>query len=313
MAKIGIMLEGQEGLTWERLFRLAQAAEELGFESLFRSDHLTSVIGFSKRTTLALWPSLTALAMRTRRIRFGPLVCSMTFRQPAVLAGMAVAVHALSGGRLDLGIGAGWNVGEHRMFGIPLPPHTTRLEMLEEGVQVIQALWSGQPVDFTGKHYHLQAAESYPVPALRPPPIILGGRNEKTLRIIARHAAEWNCYYVGTDVFRQKSRLLDEYCAELGRDPASLRRSLMIPFVIGKDEATVQRRIEAHRTMFPDLPPTMADWLAAGFIAGNPQQVIVQLKAFEEAGVERFMLQHNDFDDLAPLELLADQVLPHLE
>jgi F420-dependent oxidoreductase-like protein len=313
MARIGIMIEGQEDLNWDRLFRLADAVEELGFEALFSSDHLTSVKGFASRASLALWPSLTALALRTKRIRFGPMVCSMTFRHPAVLAKMAACVDVLSGGRLDLGLGAGWYKGEHSMFGIALPPHEKRMEMLEEGVQVIKALWSGRPANFAGKHYRLEAAESYPLPIQSQPTIIIGGRGEKVLKLIAKHATEWNCYFVGIEVFRQKSRWLDAFCAEIGRDPTTLRRSLMTPFVVGEDEATVQRRIDAHRTVFPDLPPTITDWHAAGFIGGSPQQLVDQLKAFEEAGVERFMLQHNDLDDLESLALLANQVLPHLD
>jgi len=305
------MIEGQEDLTWERFFRLAEAVEALGFESLFRSDHLTALNGLAQRASLALWPSLTALALKTQRLRFGPLVCSMTFRHPALLAKMAASVDVLSSGRLDLGLGAGWYEGEHRMFGLDFPPYRTRLEMLDEGTQVIKLLWSGQPVTFTGQHYRLEAAETYPLPAQQSPTIIMGGKGEKTLQIVAKYATEWNCSYVGLDIFRQKSSRLEEHCLTIGRDPATLRRSLMIPFIIGQDEATIQKRLQAHRAIFSDLPPTRADWEAAGFLGGNPQQLLDQLKACEEAGIERFMLQHNDLDDLDSLELLASQVLPH--
>jgi F420-dependent oxidoreductase-like protein len=313
MTYLGIMIEGQEDLTWERLFRLAQAVEDLGFESLFRSDHLTSLNGQSQRASLALWPSLTALALRTQRIRFGPLVCSMTFRHPAIVAKTAAAVDVLSVGRLDLGIGAGWHAGEHRMFGLEFPPYATRLEMLDEGAEMIKALWTGQPATFSGQHYRLEAAETYPVPAQSPPPLLMGGKGDKTLQIVAKHATEWNFTYAGPEAFRQKSDQLNRYCEVIGREPQTLRRSLMIPFVIGRDESTVQQRIEAHRAMFPDLPPTLADWQAAGFPGGSPQQVVDQLGAFVEAGVERFMLQQNDLDDLASLELLASEVMPHFK
>jgi F420-dependent oxidoreductase-like protein len=313
MAKIGIMIEGQEDLTWNRLFRLAQAAEDLGFESLFRSDHLTGLMGHPQRQTLALWPSLTALALRTSRIRFGPMVCSMTFRHPALLAKEAAAVDVLSGGRLDLGLGAGWHEGEHRMYGINFPPLKTRLEMLEEGTQVIKALWQGQPVNFSGQHYRLEAAESYPVPAQSSPVVIIGGRGERVLQLVARHASEWNCAYVNVEQFHQKSRYLDEQCQAIGRDPASIQRSLMLPFVIGLDEATIQSRIEASHVMFPNLPGQWADWQAAGLFGGSPQQVVDQMNQFVAAGVQRFMLQHNNLDDLDSLELLAQEVLPHVK
>lgn len=202
MVEIGIMIEGQQDLTWDRFFRIVDAVEELGFGSLFRSDHLTALFGPHDRASLALWPSLTALAIRTKRIRFGPMVCPITFRHPAMVAKMAAAVDVLSGGRLDLGLGAGWHDGEHRMFGINYPPYRRRLEMLVEGVQVIKALWSGEPTTFEGKHYQLDAAESHPGPAQENPTIIMGGKGEKTLKVVAQHATEWNCSYVGLDVFR---------------------------------------------------------------------------------------------------------------
>jgi F420-dependent oxidoreductase-like protein len=310
MAEIGIMIEGQEDLTWERFFRLAQAVEDLGLAFLFRSDHLTALNGPPERATLALWPSLTALALRTQRIRFGPMVCSITFRQPAMLAKTAAAVSILSHGRLDLGLGAGWHEGEHLMFGIDYPPYGTRLAMLDEGTEVIKALWSGQPTTFKGRHYQLEAAENHPAPAPRPP-IIMGGKGQKTLQIVARQADEWNCSYADIELFRQKSGELDENCAAIGRDPATLRRSLMIPFVIGADERAIQERIDAQRAMFPDLPANLNEWQAAGFPGGTPPQLIEQLQAFAQAGVERFMLQHNDLDDVASLELLAQAVLPY--
>jgi len=311
MAEIGIMIEGQEDLTWERFFRLAKSVEALGFASLFRSDHLTSLNGFSKRESLALWPSLTALALRTHRIRFGPMVCAMTFRHPAMVAKMAASVSVLSGGRLDLGLGAGWYAGEHQMFDHNFPPYATRLEMLDEGVTVIKALWSGQPATFNGNHYRLDRAESYPLPGESSPTLIMGGKGEKTLKVVAKHATEWNCSYVGLDVFREKSTQLDENCEAVGRDPAGIRRSVMIPCVIGLDDTSLHSRIEAQRAMFPHLPVSLAEWRAAGFVGGHPEDVVEQLKAFEAAGADRFMLQHNDLDDLTSLELLAQEVLPY--
>jgi F420-dependent oxidoreductase-like protein len=311
MADIGIMIEGQENMTWERFFKIAETVEVLGFDSLFRSDHLTALEGYPHRSSLALWPSLTALALRTKRLRFGPMVCSMTFRHPVMVAKMAAAVDELSGGRLDLGLGAGWHQGEHQMFGIDYPRYLTRLAMLDEGAQVIKALWSGQPFSFQGEFYQLDMAETHPQPAQTDPVIIMGGKGEKTLKIVAKHATEWNCSYVGVEVFRQKSNELDRNCQKIGRDPATVRRSLMIPFVIGHDERAIQQRIDAHRATFSGLPSTHTEWLAAGFLGGSPGQMIDQMSAFVEAGIERFMLQHNDLDNLASLATLADEVLPH--
>jgi alkanesulfonate monooxygenase SsuD/methylene tetrahydromethanopterin reductase-like flavin-dependent oxidoreductase (luciferase family) len=311
MAELGIMIEGQEDLTWDRFFRLAEAVETLGFASLFRSDHLTSLQGFSKRESLALWPSLTALALRTSRIRFGPMVCSMTFRQPVMVAKMAASVSQLSGGRLDLGLGAGWYTAEHKMLGIDFPPYGTRLEMLDEGATVVKTLWAGQPTSFNGQYYQLDQAESYPLPFESQPALIMGGKGPKTLKIVAKHATEWNCAYSDIPLFSQKSAELDAACEAVKRDPSTIVRSLMTPFVIGRDSATIQRHIDAHRHTFPTLPATLSEWQAEGFIGGQPDKVIEQLRVFEAAGVQRFMLQQNDLDDIASLELLAAEVLPH--
>jgi len=312
MTEIGIMIEGQEDLTWERLFRLADAVESLGFDCLFRSDHLSGLEGDPKRNSLALWPSLTAIALRTERIRFGPMVCPMTFRHPVMLAKMAAAVDVLSSGRLDLGLGAGWNDNEHRMFGINYPRYGTRLEMLDEGAQLIKALWTGETTTFRGKHYQLEAAESFPLPSQATPTIIMGGKGKRTLQIVAQHATEWNCSYSSLELFREKSRELDGNCRAIGRDPTMLRRSLMVPFVVGTDGTAINDRIKAHRKMFSSLPATLADWHNAGFPGGSPQQLVDQLNAFAETGIERFMLQHNDLDDLESLELLAAAVKPYV-
>jgi len=309
MVDVGIMVEGQEGMTWERFLGLGRSVEELGFGSFFRSDHLTALGGAKERQSLDLWSSLSVLATQTERIRFGPLVCSMTFRRPAILAKMAASISVLSNGRLDLGLGAGWYQGEHEMFGIDFPRYGTRLKMLDEGAQVIKLLFGTQPADFHGEFYQLRDAMTYPKPVNLA--IIMGGKGEKTLEVVARHADEWNCSYVGLDVFKEKSRRLDMHCEAIRRDPRTLRRSLMIPFVIARSESELQERIHAHRSTFSDLPGDFPAWLRAGFIGGTPQQVIDQLKGFEEAGVMRFMLQHNDLDDMGSLRLLAEQVLPH--
>jgi alkanesulfonate monooxygenase SsuD/methylene tetrahydromethanopterin reductase-like flavin-dependent oxidoreductase (luciferase family) len=236
----------------------------------------------------------------------------LTFCHPALLAKKAAALDVLSGGRFELGIGAGWYKGEHRMFGLSYPAYAARLEMLEEGARVIKALWSGRPETFAGRHYSLAQAEIHPGPRQERLPLIMGGKNEqRTLRIIAEHADEWNCTYIGVDGFRHKSAVLDEHCRAIGRDPRRLRRSLMTPFVVGEEAAAVQSRIDAQRAMFPSLPADLAAWRAAGYIGGGPAEVVEQLKAFEAAGAARFMLQHNSLDDLASLELLARKVLPH--
>ncbi|MBI2525437.1 MAG: TIGR03560 family F420-dependent LLM class oxidoreductase [Candidatus Rokubacteria bacterium] len=311
--RIGIMIEGQEGLTWERWFRLAQAAEDLGYESLCRSDHLTGLAGQSRRPSLETWTSIAALATRTRRIRFGPLVSPLTFYHPALLAKMAASVDALSGGRVDLGIGAGWNAYEHAMFGLPFPPLKERLDRLECGARLIRALGVGQPVTLEQPYFPLLRAESHPLPRHGRLRLVIGGRGERrTLRIVAEFADEWNVTRVDVGGFRQKRQVLAEHCRAVGRDPETITRSLMVPLALGADPADVAQRIGAARAIFPVLPEDEEGWRAAGFLAGSPEAVAQDLRWWAEAGMERVLLQLLDQEDIAALELFARAVMPAL-
>ena len=310
--RVGIMIEGQEGLTWERWRRLVEAAEDMGFQSLCRSDHLTGLAGESRRPSLETWTSLTVLALRTRRVRFGPMVSPVTFYHPALLAKMAVALDTLSGGRLDLGLGGGWNEHEHVMFGIPLPPMKERLDRLEAAARYIRALGVGEPVTLEQPYYTLRKAENYPLPTHGRLRIVIGGRGEKrTLRIAAEFADEWNVTRVDADGFRHKREVLARHCAAVRRDPETIARSLMIPLAIGRDRADVARRIAAARAVFPQMPEDEAAWRQASFLVGAPGEVLASLKEWEAAGVQRVLLQMLDQEDLAALELFARHVLPH--
>jgi F420-dependent oxidoreductase-like protein len=307
----GIMIEGQEGLTWPRWQRLARTVEDTGYDALFRSDHLTGVLGDSKRPSLETWASLTWLATGTARIRFGPCVSPLTFYQPAVLAKRAAAIADLSGGRFDLGIGAGWHEGEHAMFGIPFPPVKERLDRLECGARVIRALWQGRPVTLEQPYYPLVAAESYPLPPGGKVPLIIGGRGEKrTLRIIAQYADEWNVTHVTFDEFAAKRNLLEDYGRQAGRDASAIRRSLMIPIIVGQSAADVLIRRRKACALFPRLPGDEASWRAAGFLYGSVDRVVKDLKRWEELGIHRLMLQLLDQEDLEVIELIARHVLP---
>lgn len=307
----GIMIEGQEGLTWERWRRLAGAVEASGYDALFRSDHLTGLAGEPKRAALDTWASLTWLATGTSRIRFGPLVCPLTFYHPALLAKRAAAVHELSGGRLDLGLGAGWHEGEHRMFGIPFPAVKERLDRLDCGARVIRALWQGQPVTLEQAYYPLVAAESAPLPARGRLPLVIGGRGEKrALRIVAEHADEWNTTRVTFDEYPAKRAVFQQHCRAVGRDPAEIRRSLMVPIVTGRSRAEVTARREKARAIFPRLPEDEAGWRAAGFLYGSSDEVGLDLARWSELGIQRVMLQMLDQEDLDAIELIARQIVP---
>jgi F420-dependent oxidoreductase-like protein len=304
------MIEGQEGLTWERWWRLAQAAEDLGYESLCRSDHLTGLGGESRRPSLETWASLTALATRTRRIRFGPMVSPLTFYHPAILAKTAAAIDALSGGRFDLGIGAGWNEHEHSMYGVPFPPLKERMDRLECGARVIRALEAPEPVTLDQPYYPLKKAESHPRPPKGRLRLVVGGRGEKrTLRIVAEVADEWNVTRLDVESYRAKRQVLAEHCRAVKRDPETIARSLMIPLAIGRDSAEVDRRVAKARAVFPALPDGQAAWRAAGFLAGPPAQVIEDLRRWDGAGMQRVLLQMLDQEDIGALELFAREVL----
>ena len=312
------MIEGQEGLTWDRWKRLAHAAEDLGFDSLWRSDHFFSLAGPRDRQALETWISLVVAAQETKRVRFGPLVCSMTFRQPALLARMAAQIDVLSNGRLEVGVGAGWNAPEHDAFGLPFPSTGTRMDMLEEGVQVMQALWGKGPATVTGRHYTLKEATCYPKPVQTPLPLIIGGTGEKrTLRIAAKYAQHWNAVSVGVDAYPAKRAALERHCAELGRDPNEIHRSMMAGFIIGATEAEVAKHYEqvaealfTHRKM--DQDAIQARLANSGWAVGTTSQVVEQLGALEEVGVQEFMFQHHAQENFGVLELIAKEVIPQV-
>jgi alkanesulfonate monooxygenase SsuD/methylene tetrahydromethanopterin reductase-like flavin-dependent oxidoreductase (luciferase family) len=308
---VGLMVEGQEGLGWARWERLARAAEDLGYESLCRSDHLTGLFGEASRESLDPWASLAWLATATRRIRFGPMVCPLTWYQPALLAKRAAAVDQLAGGRFDLGLGAGWHEGEHRMFGIPFPPLRERLDRLECGARAVRALWRGTPATLDQPYYALREAVSFPLPVRGR--LVIGGRGERrTLRIVAESAHEWNVTRVTPDDFRARRQVLASHCGAVGRDPDEIRRSLMIPVIVGRSAAEVSARLAKALATFPRLPADEAGWRAAAFLYGSPQQVVDDLGRWQEAGIQRVLLQMLDMDDLAAIELIARDVLPAL-
>ena len=310
---ITLMIEGQEDLTWERWQRLADAAESGGFAGLFRSDHLTGLFGDPKRASLETWVSLTWLATATRTVRFGPLVSPLTFHHPALLAKRAAAIDNLSGGRFDLGIGAGWHEGEHRMFGIPFPSVKERLDRLDCGARAIRALWRGQPVTLDQAYYPLAGAESYPRPVRGSLPLIIGGRGERrTLRIVAEHADEWNTTRVTFDEYQQKSRVLEAHCRAIGRESTTIRRSLMVPIVIGRSSSEVRQRLDRVRAVFPRVPGDEAGWREACFLYGSPDEVRRDLERWRALGMTRVMLQMLDLDDMEAIGLIAKEIVPAL-
>jgi len=303
MLEIAIMIEGQNGLNWGNWQRLATAVEQLGFVGLYRSDHYTNA-NPPEKDSLELWVSLTWLASHTTRIEFGPLVSPVSFRQPTMTARMAAAVDDLSGGRLHLGLGAGWQEREHNNYGWDLLEIAPRFDRFEEGLQIIShLLTSAEPVDFQGDYYRTQEAVLLPRPQ-RPggPPIVIGGNGPlRTLPLVAKYAQEWNAVFIPAAKFAGLNGQLDEMIVANGRQPAAVRRSLMTGLRFGQTQAELEKKLPPNRTV--------AELQALGMVVGTGAQVVDQLGRLAEAGVQRIMLQWLDLDDLDGLAALAEAVL----
>ena len=300
--ELAIMIEGQNGLTWPRWQRLARHVEDLGFVGLYRSDHFTNA-NPPDIDSLEMWTSFTWLASHTQRLEFGPLVTPASFRHPVFTARMAKDVDDLSGGRFQLGVGAGWQVREHGMFGFDLLDVKGRMDRFAESLEVItRLLHSDQPVSYQGQYYRLHEAVLLPRPQ-RPggPPIVIGGNGRRrTLPLAARYADEWNAVFLPTDKLVELNAYLDELARAQGREPSAIRRSLMTGTVFGRDDAEVQRKLGSRS----------ADELRArGMLVGTPGEFVAQLGRIAETPVYRVMLQWLDLDDLAGLEVLAREVM----
>lgn len=311
MVDVAIMLEGQNGLNWPRWQAIARTVEEFGFAGLFRSDHYTNSNPPDK-DSLELWVSLTWLAGNTKRIEFGPLVSPVSFRHPTHTARMAAAVDDLSGGRLTLGIGAGWQEREHQKFGWELLDIPGRFTRFEEGLQIIEKLLdSDEPTDFQGEFYHLDEAVLLPRPERKGgPPILIGGNGiKRTLPLAARYAAEWNGIFLTPNDFRQRSERLDELLAEEGRQPEEVRRSLMTGCVFGVNQAQVHQRVEARASG----KRTADELRERGLVVGTASQIVDQLGDLAVAGVDRVMLQWLDLDDIEGIAAMGKGVLPAIQ
>jgi F420-dependent oxidoreductase-like protein len=300
--EVAVMIEGQNGIDWARWKRIVTTVEDSGYAGLFRSDHFTNPTG-PVLNALELWSSLTWLAENTSRIEFGPLVSPVSFRHPVITAWQASAVDNLAGGRLRLGVGAGWQEREHEAYGFDLLDIDRRFARLEEGLEVItRLLRNEEPVSFDGGFYRLRDAVLMPrSPRPGGPPIVIGGNGpRRTLPLAARYADEWNAVFVSADKYVELNARLDELLQEAGRPPDQVRRTLMTRVVFGRTTADVERK----------LADETADQLRArGVIVGTGPEVAEQLGHLVEAGVQRVMLQWLETDDLGGLEAMAQSVL----
>jgi F420-dependent oxidoreductase-like protein len=308
------MVESQEDVSWDDWLALAAACEANGVGTMFRSDHYLSVEDRRERGSLDAWATITALAAETETLRLGTMVSPATFRHPAVLAKMVVTADHVSGGRVELGIGAGWWEREHEVYGFELPPIGPRLDALEEQMQVVLGHWGPGPFDFEGTYYSAVDLDAQPKPVQQPrPPLILGGSGgDRSLRLAAKYADEYNAVMVTAEEVRDIRARLDSACAAEGRDPAELPLSMMTGWMVGADAAELR-----------DRAGRLSEWNGEGgdgdaYLASLPDSTIKgtvaeaqeQLRALADAGLVRVMGQHLLHRDLDAVALMGREVAP---
>lgn len=314
--EISITIEAMFGLNWPLWKDLVRRVERMGFSGLFRSDHF--IVAKAGSDFLELITSLTYLADHSQKIHFGSLVSPLSFQNPVMLARQAMAINDLSGGRMILGVGAGWHEEEHAMFGYSLGDRKTRLDRLDEGLQVITRLVrSSEPVTFDGQYFQLHEAQLFPQSPVR---ILVGGNGSKrTLPLVARYADIWNCQVAEPAAFKETNTRLDELICAAGRQAGEVKRTVILPVLCTRNTNKAQDlqrhldSIKCYAAPFRDAPDeALKTWLySLKGIIGSPQQIVDGLSAYAELGAEEIILEWFGLHDLEGLELLGSEVLPH--
>jgi F420-dependent oxidoreductase-like protein len=298
--RVCLMIEGQEGVTWEDWVRLARLAEEQGLEGLFRSDHYTAIIR-PEGDAHDAWATLAGLAALTERIRLGTMVSPATFRHPSVLARMAATVDHISGGRVEVGMGSGWYEREHEAHGFPFPSGKERFELFAEQVEIVIRSWTEEHFDHDGAAYRLRGQQALPRPVQQPhPPLVLGGTVKRRFAALAaRYANEVNTLGAPNDELRERKRKLDGACADAGRDPATLGFSVMTACFLGETEGDVRDRIARFLAARGDDtdPEALISERRDRWLLGTVDEVAARIGELRELGVTRVMLQHLNHDD----------------
>jgi F420-dependent oxidoreductase-like protein len=311
--RVCLMIEGQEDVTWDQWRALALACEEHGFEALFRSDHYLSVEGRTERGSLDAWTTLAGLAAITSRVRLGTLVSPATFRHPSVLAKSAVTVDHISGGRVEVGLGAGWNELEHRAYGFEFFDRMgTRMGLMEEQVEIVARSFEAEPFSFEGKHYRVENLDALFKPVQQPrPPIVMGGSGApRGMAIAARWADEYNTVFVGPEEAGERCEKWKRAWADAGRDPDKLVFSLMTAVLVGADEGEVRARAERLADKRGTDVDSMLPGLRSNGVAGTVEEAAERIREYERAGVQRIMLQHLLHDDVDAVELIGRELIP---
>lgn len=314
--RICLMIEGQEGVSWDEWVDLARTCEEAGLEGLFRSDHYVSTINEGKLGSLDAWAVLCGLATVTDRIRLGTMVSPATFRHPSLLAKTVATADHISGGRVELGMGAGWFKREHAAYGFNFPPTSERMERLAEQLEIVHGEWSEAEFSFDGAFYSLEGLHALSTPVQRPhPPLIIGGSGgPKSIALAARWGDEYNTVFPSVEEARSRRSALDEALKAVGRSPDDCAFSLMTTCIVGDDEAELQRRV--HNVLARTNNDTAVDdYIAEASeqsIVGTTDQVTERLNRYSEVGVGRVMLQHLDHPDLDMVRLIGSELVPAL-
>ena len=304
-----VFTEPQQGATYDDLVRVARAAEDLGYDAFFRSDHYLAMGVDGMPGPTDAWITLAGLARDTARVRLGTLVSSATFRLPGPLAIAVAGVDQMSDGRVELGLGSGWFDDEHEAYGIDFPPVGERFDRLEEQLTIITGLWETEPgetFDFAGTHYRLTDSPALPKPVQRPrPPVIVGGAGRRrTPALAARFADEYNAPFKSPDEWTELFARVRTSCTDAGRDPETLRLSAANVLCCGRDDAEVRRRAK--------IIGREPDDLRRDEFGGTPAELVDRLGRLAECGATRAYLQVLDLDDLDHLELVASEVAPQL-
>jgi F420-dependent oxidoreductase-like protein len=305
-----VFVEPQQGATYGDQLAVARAAEELGYSAFFRSDHYVAMSGDGLPGPTDSWVTLGGIARETSTIRLGTMVTSATFRYPGPLAISVAQVDEMSGGRVELGLGAGWFEAEHKAYGIPFPALGERFDRLSEQLDILTGLWTtptGEKFDYEGKHYTVVDSPALPKPVQAPhPPIVIGGSGAKrTPALTAKFAAEFNIPFAPLDVVKTQYERVAAAVADAGRGADSLTYSAAFVACAGRDDADVTRRAEAIGRDVDELRSNSP-------LAGTAAEIVDHLGPFAEAGVQRVYLQLLDMHDLDHLAFFASEVIPQL-
>jgi F420-dependent oxidoreductase-like protein len=313
---LALMIEGQEGVTWEQWVALADACEQNAIPTLFRSDHYMNLDGQRPENgSLDAWATLTALAAVTSTLRLGTMVSPATFRHPSELARVVTTADHVSGGRVELGLGAGWHEREHLAHGFPFyASNRERMDLMEEQLQIVLGAWAPGPFSFDGRHYQLVDLDAQPKPVQQPhPPLLMGGiAGPRGARLAARYADEYNTVFPTPEQARERASNLAAAAEAVGRE-RPLPLSVMTLTIIGSDQADLDRRVAAVASAQSVSPEALLANANPGWIIGTVDSALEQFAALAEAGVSRVMCQHLAHTDLDFVELLGREVAPQLK